>query len=378
MGNHTPERSKLGSKKEIRPGVWQIRVSAGYKKGGGQKRVQRTVKGTARDADAEIIRLADEMGGNAALGDDITLDTYFWACFSPGRHASSTRANANTYDSIYRTHIAPHFGAWHLNDIDNIEVQRWINKLPPQSAPSYVRTLRAVTNQAYFDHRIVAPPMGPAYTFRLPRGRKTTPLPVWGALEVSQCLKRLEGDDLYALWLVMTGCGFSRSEALAVDWESVRWLCSAGAQGGEDWTAHIPINAAYTAEDGMKEPKNDKRYRSVPMRPLFANKLRGCRGIGPICKGLRGSRMSPGCVPGKWKALFDVGGRLEGLPFVYLNRMRATYSTLMQCAGVDWTIINSMQGRAPSSKVLETNYLNPYNETFEAAASAMERLLETS
>lgn len=378
MANSTKnqgERSKLGSKKEVRPGVWQVRASYGYKKNGGQRRVQNTIEGDENDADAEIVRLVDKMGGNPAIGDDITLDTYYWTYFSPGRHATTTKANADTFDCIYRNHIAPWFGSWKLNDINNIEIQRWINVLPPQSAPSYVRAMRAITNQAHFDHKIAFPPMGPTYSFRMPRGRKTAPLPVWGAIEVSQCLERLEGDDLYPLWLVMVGCGLSRSEALAVDWEPIRWMCATGPNGETDWTAYVPIDAACTAADGMKDPKNDRRYRCVPMRPLFANRLRCCMSTGPICKGKRGGRMAPSCVPRRWRKLFEEGGRLEGMPFVHLNRMRATYSTLMQCAGVDWTIINSMQGRSPTSKVLETNYLNPYNATFEAAAEAMELLV---
>ncbi len=38
-----------------------------------------------------------------------------------------------------------------------------------------------------------------------------------------QTLVRLKGKQLYPLWLVMVGCGLSRSEALALDWEDVTW-----------------------------------------------------------------------------------------------------------------------------------------------------------
>ena len=40
--------------------------------------------------------------------------------------------------------------------IGNLEIQKWINGLPPQLAPNYVRTLRAILNQAHFDHDAVA------------------------------------------------------------------------------------------------------------------------------------------------------------------------------------------------------------------------------
>ena len=55
--------------------------------------------------------------------------------------------------------------------------------------------------------------------------------------------------------------------------------------------------------------------------------------------------------------------------------MRATYSTLMQRAGVDRTIINAMQGRTDNSPVLYTNYLNPGSETYVQSAAAMSALV---
>ena len=148
--------------------------------------------------------------------------------------------------------------------------------------------------------------------------------------------------------------------------------------------ATVTVRGAYTAEDGMKDPKNDRRYRSVPMQPPFSDALRECVGKGPICQSrqhtsdgwkLSGKRLTPSYIPKRWKTLFGEGKPLEGLPFVELGRMRATYSTLMQRAGVDRTIINAMQGRTDNSPVLYSNYLNPHVDTFEESASAMSALV---
>ena len=85
--------------------------------------------------------------------------------------------------------------------------------------------------------------------------------------------------------------------------------------------------------------------------------------------------MSPNQIPNKWRALFATDGKLAGLPFVQIGRMRATYSTLMQRAGIDSTIITAMQGRAENSRVLYTNYLNPAEDTFSESADTMQRLV---
>ena len=377
-------RSKLGSKREVRPDVWQIRVSSGTREDGSRRTAYRTVRGNEVMADAAIVQLADEMGRCLSVGDAMTLDTYFWGYFSPMKHATTTNANANTYDSHYRSHIAPHFGQWDLARIGNLEIQRWINQLPPQSAPNYVRTLRAILNQAHFDHLKDDAPMGGEYRYKMPRGRRNTPLPVWGAQEVGLAMQRLRGEQLYPLFLVMAGCGLSRSEALALDWEEISWNRVLMMDGEEHWSAMVTVKAAFTAEDGMKGPKNDRRYRSIPMRPPFSDELRDCMGSGPICQSRRhtrdgwklsGKRLTPSYVPKRWKYLFGPGKPLEGLPYVEIGRMRATYSTLMQRAGVDRTIINAMQGRTDNSPVLYTNYLNPGSDTYSESAAAMSLLI---
>ena len=381
--SHKSTRSNLGSKREIREGVWEVCVTAGYRDDGSKRRVYATVHGSEVEADAKIVALASEMGRCLTTGDAMTLDTYYWGYFSPTKHATTTKANADTYDSHYRAHIAEHFGQWDLQKIGNLEIQSWINGLPPQSAPNYVRTLRAILNQAHFDHLKDDAPMAD-YRYKLPRGRRNTPLPVWGAAEVGAALVRLKGDPLFPLWLVMVGCGFSRSEALALDWEDITWQTALGMDGQEHYTALVPVKAAFTAADGMKEPKNDRRYRTVPMQPPFSDALHECAGSGPICQSVRyakdgpratGCRLTPSYIPKRWKKLFEPSGALYGLPFVQLNRMRATYSTLMQRAGVDRTIINAMQGRTDNSPVLYSNYLNPQNDTFSESASAMSRLV---
>ena len=117
-------RSKLGSKRGVRPGVWLVRVSSGYRDDGTRRTASKTVYGNEIEADAAIVKLADEMGRCLTKGDAMTLDTYFWGYFSPMKHASMTKATANTYDAHYRKHIAPHFGRWNLDDLGNVDIQR--------------------------------------------------------------------------------------------------------------------------------------------------------------------------------------------------------------------------------------------------------------
>ena len=215
------------------------------------------------------------------------------------------------------------------------------------------------------------------YHFRLPR-RDTSPKPVWGPAEVADALasQGFRKSPIFALWCVMAGGGLSRSEALALDWEDFSWSSALGMDGAGHWHAQVTISKAYTPVDGMKEPKNSRRYRRVPIAPMFADALRGHASTGPICKSVRGNRMTPCYVSDHWRHLFEHGGALDGFPFVGLNRMRATFATLAQASGIDSTLINAMQGRSANSQVLYTNYLSPQTPTFDAAVDRIQRHID--
>ena len=383
MANHIPKRSRAGSIGQVGEGLWEVSCSHGYREDGSRRVAYRFVRGPESKAEEERIRLVAEIGRNPRLGDPMTLDEYYWGIYSPDRHATTTVANAKTHDSNYRNHVADALGHMDIGSITYQDVRRWVEGLPPQSAPNYVRTLRSVLAQARYDGFIQDSPMD-GRRFRMPKGRDTTPRPVWGAREVAEALGRpdFRRSQLFGLWCLMCGGGLSRSEALAIDWESIRWDEALGMDGRTHRTAYVSIDAAVTSMDGVKGPKNSRRYRTVPVPSVFADRLWEVRGSGPVCQGERhtsggnvptGHRLSPDRVPGKWRSYFEEGGCLHGLPFVWINRMRATNATLMQGAGVDSTLINAMQGRSSNSEVLYGHYLNPRQDSFERAADAMQR-----
>lgn len=91
----------------------------------------------------------------------------------------------------------------------------------------------------------------------------------------------------------MCGGGLSRSEALAIDWESIRWESALGMDAQEHWTAYVSIDSAVTTEDGLKGPKNSRRYRSMPIRSVFADPLHERAATGPVCQSMRHTKAGP-------------------------------------------------------------------------------------
>lgn len=349
-----------GGKREVRPGVWEINASSGRRTDGGRRRVYRRVRGSEDDADAALERLKIELGGSRAVGDSMTLDTYFTEYFLVNKASTRTKATVDFYKSAYCTHIKDELGGMNVGEIPTATIKRWASTLPPSSAPAYVRALRAIMRSAWEDGFISERPM--SYRIELPR-RDTAPMPVWGPETASEAMRRLRGVDIEPLALVMLGAGLSASEARARDWEDLSSDCT-----------EITVDSAYTQRDGMKGPKNSRRYRTVPVLPLCAKRLSEIRSRGPICLNKKGERMGPGTVPRRWKALWESGGALEGLPHINMNRLRATHETLMLRAGVPDALNSAIHGH--SQKVAYSNYLAPVCEDAVNAAVAANGLLE--
>lgn len=99
MATSENSRSKLGSKREVAPGKWVIRVQAGFRADGHVRRVSRTVYGTETEADIAIAQLAQELGVSQAAHAGVTLDMYYWGVFRDSPAPAASRAPARAYAS---------------------------------------------------------------------------------------------------------------------------------------------------------------------------------------------------------------------------------------------------------------------------------------
>ena len=366
------QRSRLGSQREVRPGVWVVTVASGRRKDKSRRTKSVTVYGTEDDASAARVRLAAEMGRSPSLGDSMTVGQYFWGIFVPRKEASRTRSTVDFYTSAYRSQIEETFGRMDVDTVPKSVIRTWAAGLPAQSAPNYVRALRAILRSAWDDGLIAEEPM--RGRLELP-SRDTRPGRVWTAEQASEALSRLRGADVEPLALVMVGAGLSASESRALSWGDLSPDCS-----------EVTVEHAYTQRDGMKAPKNPRRYRTVPVLPVCAERLRELRGTGPLCLNRRGRRMGPGTVSKRWRELFrgprcDMRTRKElppdrlwGLPWIKMNRLRATHETLMLRAGVPDALNSAIHGH--SQKVAYSHYLAPVSADAMGAAMAANGLVE--
>ena len=147
----------------------------------------------------------------------------------------------------------------------------------------------------------------------------------------------------------------------------------------------LAIHAASTPVERGKATKTRQSVRVVTMLEPFGSRYWELREMVGEPKGLV-CTASPGNQNRAWHKYFEppklhkrmsmervTRGRLEGLPYVPLSKMRNTHATLMQQAGVMDSINAAMHGH--TERVSYEHYMRPDTSSATVAASKHLRLV---
>lgn len=373
MASYANYGKKHGTLRKNGPNKWYLRVACGYNADGSIRRVNETFAGTEREAYLRMEEIYNEMSENPTLGSGYTLEEYFEKKFLPER-SDLTKQTLDFHKHMWK-HVPEKWKNSELREQPHAVVQRWISSLAPGVAHHAMRTYRAVLRAAWYDDLITDEPF--KKPFRYPK-KKASKLDVWGAYEVSQAIAKLRGDSLYGIFLCMAGAGLRREEGLALNWENIEFVPFEEDKDGKvlHWIARIKVFSAYTELDGEKGTKTDESFRIVSLAPVFADPLRTISHLfGPVCMSRHNRRMSASQLPKHWKGLWREGYPLHGFPFIPINRLRHTNTTLMHEAEVsDFTI---SQTRGHKSLQMDYNhYLAPSSKQADLAALAVGELVQ--
>ncbi|MBR1828778.1 MAG: hypothetical protein IJ781_04620 [Atopobiaceae bacterium] len=340
MAKHTTaSRSSVGNKREVAPGKWIVRVSDGYKRDGKQqRRLSRTVYGTERDADLAIAELTTDLGRIPDLGDGCTLREYWDNIYHPRILARSDMRDGRTgkrkmakgtlkrYEAAWRRRIEPTFGDWELADIRHAAVQAWAYRMPRSEAEHSVRVLRTILREAWsYDELLSSQPLPRAID--LP-GDVPEQARVWTPSELMRAMPLLRDTPVESIWLVMAGGGLRREEAYALWWHDLRFETVTSIHLSDDATTSrdeclcsVPVDDAYTVDDGRKDVKTARGRRVATIGEPFSSRLREMAaehdGDEPLCP------LSITRVPYAWALLWgEPLKRNGGKGKFYRGRMR--------------------------------------------------------
>jgi len=374
--HNTTQRSKLGSFKLLADGRVRVTVAHGYDLNGNPRRLS-DYADSIEDAERVALELSAKLGKRPDLGRGLTLKRW-WMAYSATKGKRLAKATLDRYECDMRRIWLPHLGTMDISLIKRQDVQAMLLSLPSrQLAQHALRSLSAVLTQAVRDGYLDTNPIR-AGGFELPgdvgatdpEGEGFDPFSddpfgaiegsqdVWSAQTVLKALPLMRGVPLETCWLAMVGAGLRREEALALTWRDVRRVEIDGRM-----VTQIAVYKALTAKDGLKRTKTKQSVRIVAVVEPFGERLWELRDPRPDNAVVK---VSVHNIQHRWKTMFEPvtskhakkkgrwKGRLAELPYVPLNRMRATHETYMQQAGVLDSVNAAAHGH--SERVSYTNY----------------------
>ena len=371
---------------EQRPnGRWLARIQRGERADGRPRAVSKTFD-TRAEAEAWLLAQSVALGSRPDLSGGVTLRA-LWAMYAQARLPQLARKTQAQYRWYMegttsadgraggRTSWLDVLGEADVSLVDVRMAQAHIDTLSHMegthakcalsSVLSWGVSAGIVATNPLVGHRFrYAPLPEPDYDsdpFAAIEGARQ----VWGAAQVLECFERIRGLPLEACWLACAGAGLRVEEALALRGKDVRRQ----AVGGRDVT-QLAVHAARTDMDERKATKTRQSVRIVAvMEPLgeryweIASEVGRDELVCPISAGKQNRR---------WRGYFaepsrskhaprkegcNYLGRLHGLPYVPLSKMRNTHVTLMQQAGVADTLNALMHGHSEQTE--RRHYMRP-------------------
>lgn len=349
--SHIPARKKVGNVRPLPNGRWEVRVSHGYRMDG-KRRTLREVCDSEQEARTRAYELALQ------LGEDINIDfgrtlAQVWNAYLVDRKRVLAGTTLDTYTWHMESVVLPALGDMDISRISHANIQKLLSDLSHGVAVKTRTVLSSVLTWAV-KHDMLKENIMRRADFELPQKDafgdfEDDPFAaiegtrdVWSIQTVLECFMRIQGLPLEPAWLACIGAGLRVEEALALRRVDVRRV-----RIGERQVVQVAVHAATTKIEARKVTKTAKSVRIAAVMEPFGSRFWDLVEALPeptskVCD------VSASNQNKRWRSYFEkppayhkrmadsrkVAGKLYGLPYIPLSRMRATHETIMQEAGV--------------------------------------------
>lgn len=365
-------------------GRWLARVTVGVRVDGSPRSVSKTLD-TEAEAEAWVAAKSVEMGAKPDLGAGVTVSA-LCGMYERVRMPELARTTQSAYRGRIRA-ICDVVGDRDVSSLSHGDVQRMLAEMRPSVAQKTATVLSAVLTfgvraGVLSENVMLKAPMsyGSPSPFAAPDDDVWDDDPfaaiesrrdVWDARTVIRCMGMIRGLALEPVWLACVGGGLRVEEAIALRPRDMRRIVGSFDEWGHEvWVTQVAVHHATTREEVRKATKNARSVRIVPVMEPFGERLwelaQGTPKSEPVC------RISAARQNKAWRNYFEEPpeewpkrmseerrcmGRLHGLPYLPLSRMRATHATLMQEAGTLDSINAAIHGH--TEVVERRHYLSP-------------------
>jgi integrase len=336
----------------------------------------RSIKGTKRDAEAELTKLtAAALGGTYVDHSRITVAEFLdrwldWAA------TSVSPKTIERYRQIVRLNIIPHIGTVPLQKLRAITLtDLYVTLLKEGGADGRPLSARSVGHV----HRVLRRALSfavtwgevlqnPAANVKPPRVEQTE-LDILRDGDVKAPLDQLRGKSLYLVALLGLTTGMRRGEMLALRWQDI--------EGGK---LRVERRLEQTKTGGLrfKSPKTKTSRRSISIPPSVTAELRAHRRVqqerwlalgmgkikddGLVLATWNGETRTPNALSKDWSEMMSALGLK-----ITLHSLRHTHASQLIAAGMDVISVSRRLGHASPSITLNV-YGHLFSNTDDRAA----------
>lgn len=375
-----------GSKRERRPGVWELRVYAGHDRLTGRKKyVSRTHRGGARSADDALRDLIIEVQAQADEdAEDLTVAELLERWFS-GREAEWSPSTADDHRKTIDAWLVPRIGDWLITEVRVADLERFYAELGRTGgrnrqglSPTSVRKAHSVVHAAFEDavrwELLVSNPATRTRRPKLVKHRPTVP-----SLDQIRAAVAAADPGMAALIRVAIATGARRGELVGLRWSDI------DLDGGTITVdravviirGDVTVKGTKTGEDGLQhvDPGTVAVLRSWRHGRQEQHLAMGLGRLGPddwvwTADDLR-SPWPPDQVTYRWRMV----AKRVGLEGVRLHDLRHATATHMLAAGVDVRTVAGKLRHTSPAMTLDV-YADRDMGADQAAAVTMGRLLD--
>lgn len=345
---------------------WGIVLDLGRDEQGQRRQKWHSVKGTRRDAEAELARLLNDFNlGSYVEPTKLTVDDF---CQTWLRDFAKRSVSAKTYEryrSLLLGNVAPVIGHVRLSKLSPLQIQSFYTGLLETGRRDGKGGLSAQT--VVHIHRLMHKAFGQAVRWQLlsrnildavePPRVQHTQMKALDDAEVKDLLDLTRNKPLYGPVLIALATGLRRGEILALKWPEVDF------EGGQ---VRVVASMEQTkAGLRLKAPKTAKSRRSVTLPQFAINYLRDLKKtqaeerlrVGSVYDNQDfvfaredGSPVKPDTLSTNFATMI----RRSNLPHVRFHDLRHTHATQLLVQGVNPKVVSERLGHSKVAITLDT------------------------
>jgi integrase len=366
---------------------WRIKFDAGTDEAGKRLIQYQTVRGTKRDAEAELAKRLTELTEGRYVPPTVeTVGTYATHWLDNIAPAKCTEVTCTRYRSIVTTHIGPGLGDVPLQALDGKQIdafyahlrangRRFGGGLSSMTLHHVHTLLRQILASAVKAKKLIRSPVDDVQTKPSAKAKKVS---VLDEREIAALLAQLRDHWLYMPVLTAISTGLRRGEVIALRWSDLDL-----AKG------ILQVSRSVEEIDGtfrFKAPKTDTSNRTIKMPPRLVEELGRHRkeqsemrlrlGLGKDLADLVFTSPDGAMLyPNYLTECFALEVRRAGLKPVRFHSLRHSHLTLLLNSGVPVHAVAARAGHAKASTTLDT-YSHLIGGEDDRAAGAIEKALK--